>query len=536
MKKFLRCISIIFLFLINNLAAQSTFQKIFYHTNPGFQLEDQINKLIIDSNQDFVFAGHSREIVSFTSWPSLFKTDQNGSLIWYKFYEYNIFSSSVTSLIEDLDGNYLLTGYVYDSLGQTFTSFLMKTDSAGGIVWSKIIPFSSATISLVELSISGDYIFCAGIVNNYIQGSLQDVCIVKIDSGGNIIWSKYLTNNVSNEAFDIVATQDNGCVFIGSMLIDNSPLDRDIYYGKLDSTGNRQWTKRIVLPGYDAGQHIEQTDDKGFIICGIIGGLGFGSNDVLLYKTDSLGDIVWAKIIGTTKSETPAEMIKLPYGGWLISGSVSDTNNHMSALNIRIDSMGNLLSANIYGLNDGTGFSANAAHNDYFVFAGAYNYLPPNGLLLPYIIKTDTVGISGCIENSYLLFDSTITLTVQDVSDTVVDGGLLLVDVMMNVYDETINIADSEFCFVNSIIDINFDTHIKLFPNPNNGSFSIQIDDVVNGKFIIFNSLGKIIYEQTISNSDFVTSDQNLTPGFYILKLIDNKSKTITTLKLIVQF
>ena len=106
---------------------------------------------------------------------------------------------------------------------------------------------------------------------------------------------------------------------------------------------------------------------------------------------------------------------------------------------------------------------------------------------------------------------------------------------MMNVYDGTTNIADSEFCFVNSILDLNSDSHIKLFPNPNNGSFSLQMDDVVNGKFIIFNSVGEIIYEQMISSSDFVTIEQNFTPGFYILKLIDNKSKTITTLKLIVQ-
>ncbi len=528
MKKFLLCFSIIFLFLINDLVAQSTFQKIFYHTDPGFQLEDHINKLIIDSNQDFVFAGHSREVVSFTSWASLFKTNRNGSLLWYKFYEYNQSSSSARSLIEIPEGNYILTGQVHDSLGQAFTSYIMKTDTAGEIIWSKILPFSSTTIGLEDLSMSGNNIYCAGTVNNYIHGSSQDFYFVKINPDGDILWSKYLANAQTDRLNGITTTLDRGCAFVG----DNG---YDIYYGKLDSAGNRQWSKRIVLSGNDDGLHIEQTNDGGYLISGITSGFGFGGYDILLFKTDSMGGVLWAKVIGNIGSERPSAINHLTNGGLLISGSVSDTNFLVSALSIKVDSSGNLMSSNIYGPNGGTGFSTSEIGNDYFILAGAYNYLPPNGLLLPFIVKSNTTGISGCLENPYVLFDSTIVLNAIDVSDTVVDGLSVLIDVIMNVYAETINIADSEFCFVNSIMNLNFDNRIQLFPNPNNGNFRVQIDRTVNGKLIIYNAVGKIVHDQIISSNNFELALRNIASGFYILKIIDNKSKTNTILKLIVQ-
>ena len=528
MKKCLLCFSIIFLFLINDLVAQSTFQKIFYHTNPGFQLDEHINKLIIDSNQDFVFGGYTREVIQQSTLSSLFKTDTNGNLIWYKFYRYNnSLNDGILSLIETMDSNYLIAGVTADSTGQRYTSYIMRTDTAGNVIWSKIIPFSSATVYLNAISISGNDFFLAGMVGNYIQGSLQDVCIVKIDFGGNIIWSKYLTNNVSNEAFDIVTTRDSGCAFVGDR-------GNDIYYGKLDSSGNRQWTKSIAMPGSNYGLNIEQTNDGGYIIFSLTNGLGFGGYDILLVSTDSMGNILWSKVFGTIKSDTPITMNKLLDGSLIFTGDVLDSNL-VSALSIRIDSLGNLMSSNIYGLNGGTKFSASGVHDDYFVFAGDYNYLPPNGLLLPYIVKTNTAGISGCFENPYVLFDSVIALTAINVSDTVVDGGLLLVDVLMNVYDETINIADSQFCFVNAINKLTHGNLIQIFPNPNNGNFMVQIDGTVNGKLIIYNAVGKIVHEQIINTNDLEFSLMNFNSGFYILKLIDNKSKKITTLKLIVQ-
>ena len=534
MKKHLSVFSIIFLFLINNLSAQTTFQKVFYYTFPGIQLEAQVSKLIIDANHDFVFSGSVKEIIQQASSSALYKTDQNGNLIWFKYYQYYPTVNGIRSIIQIPDGNYLLTGYVADSAWTMNTSFLMKVDTSGNIIWSKIFPFSSATLYLEELSISGNDIYCAGTVNNSIHGSFIDPYIVKINQQGDIAWSKYLSNSESDGLNGITATLDRGCAFVGDMLIDNFPVDRDIYYGKLDSIGNKLWTKRIVLPGYDYGLHIEQTNDGGFIICAIVRDLGFGSNDILLFKTDSLGDILWAKVFGTTKSETPLAMDKLPDGSVLISGSVLD-GNIASAFNLRIDPVGNIVWAKIYGLNDGTRFYTSKVHDDYCAYVGGYNFVPPIGLWDIYFVKTDTSGVSGCYENSYSFFDSVITLTSQDVSDTVIESPIQLVDVVMNAYDGTPYIADSQFCFVNAINELKPDNLIDIFPNPNNGNFRVQIDGTVSGKFIIYNAVGKIVHDQKISSNDFEMLVSNIASGFYILKLIDNKSKTITTLKLIVQ-
>ena len=41
----------------------------------------------------------------------------------------------------------------------------------------------------------------------------------------------------------------------------------------------------------------------------------------------------------------------------------------------------------------------------------------------------------------------------------------------------------------------------NIYPNPNNGTFNLQIDEEIkNAELILFNSLGQRVYEQTVIN------------------------------------
>jgi hypothetical protein len=527
-------ISIIaFLIFKNKIVAQSTFQKAFYHNLPGFQYDNFLQQIIVGSDHNLIVAGAIKDFIPQTTLSTLFKLDEHGSLIWYKDYWYHPFVNNMHSLIQPVDGNYLLVGNVGDSLGLQWTSYLMKTDTAGAILWSKIIPFSTTTVNLSELSMNGENIFCTGTVNNHNNGTQQDIYILKINDIGDIIWSRYLSNLTDDNAVDIIATSDSGCVFIGGI------SDEDLYYGKFNSTGNKLWSKRIVLPGYTSHGPglIEQTADSGFLICIKTDSIGFGGADIILIKTDAIGEVMWTKIIGSLHHDFPTSMKLTTDGNIIISGTVSESFTIYSALSIKVDPLGNFISGNVYGLNNATRFSTSIVHDNYMVFIGEYNFFPPNGLLTSYFVKTDTNGVSGCYENTYMLSDSNITLTALDVLDSVVDASAVLVDIVMNVFDETPYIVDTPFCFVNTTTLPNVDNRIKLYPNPNNGNFNLQIEKSINGKIIIYNSLGEIMHEQKINKNDSKTIfiDKNLVSGFYTLKLYDNNSNSISTIKLIVQ-
>ena len=70
---------------------------------------------------------------------------------------------------------------------------------------------------------------------------------------------------------------------------------------------------------------------------------------------------------------------------------------------------------------------------------------------------------------------------------------------------------------------------LSIFPNPNNGEFTLEYEFTENSNVIIINSLGQIV--KTIKpqfGQNFIKLD-NLSKGMYSVRLIDEKNKIIST-------
>ena len=80
---------------------------------------------------------------------------------------------------------------------------------------------------------------------------------------------------------------------------------------------------------------------------------------------------------------------------------------------------------------------------------------------------------------------------------------------------------------VDDIALININT---LFPNPNNGTFSIDISNATEIKLLdlkIFDALGKLVFAKKSVLSDFKNIQSNLDPGYYTVLLDRNNEKVI---------
>lgn len=69
-----------------------------------------------------------------------------------------------------------------------------------------------------------------------------------------------------------------------------------------------------------------------------------------------------------------------------------------------------------------------------------------------------------------------------------------------------------------------------LFPNPNNGTFSIDISNATGIKYLdlkIFDALGKLVFAKKSALSDFKNIQSNLDPGYYTVLLDRNNEKVI---------
>jgi hypothetical protein len=102
------------------------------------------------------------------------------------------------------------------------------------------------------------------------------------------------------------------------------------------------------------------------------------------------------------------------------------------------------------------------------------------------------------------------------------------------------SIVTLDFNTINSISDPIVDkSDLKLYPNPNNGKFNIEIQTQNNADLSceVINPLGKVIYiDQYLNTSGSVTKTidlGNIEKGMYIIKITGKN--TFITKQLIIQ-
>ena len=74
---------------------------------------------------------------------------------------------------------------------------------------------------------------------------------------------------------------------------------------------------------------------------------------------------------------------------------------------------------------------------------------------------------------------------------------------------------------------------VNVFPNPNQGTFSIQWKNEMFNTMELFDATGKLVVKQVILQQGFFNETEKLKPGIYWLKLSGEKS--ISTKKIIVE-
>ena len=81
--------------------------------------------------------------------------------------------------------------------------------------------------------------------------------------------------------------------------------------------------------------------------------------------------------------------------------------------------------------------------------------------------------------------------------------------------------------YCTGIEDINSAIGFEIFPNPNNGAFTLTLDGVVNEDAVIrvFNSTGKVVFVESnvqLTNSYSNTIDLSVEPGIYTIRVEGN--------------
>lgn len=378
-KKILWLLVIVSLCFIKSMFAQITFQKAYGSVMANKSYGD----IEETSDSGYVITGSGNGVY-------LLRIDRNGNFLWNKSYggPSGIGGDCVQ---QTLDGGYIIGGAVGSGITD---AYLIKTDSAGNFQWSKVfetlhydfIPSLKQTVDSA--------IIIAGLYDAW-NGGVSDVYLIKINLGGDTLWTKHLGGNTfSQEARSIQITNDAGFIIAG--FASNASLNR-VYLLRTDSSGIPLWTKTYGGSALDAGLDVKLTTDGGYIIVGYTY-FGAGNNDLYLVKTDSIGDTLWTKAYGSPGYEVGVSVQQTKDGGYIASGTTSPMAGNYSIYIIKTNSTGDTLwTKTIITQSSYTGCGKIFETSDggYIIATDTKNPFSPNNRDI-LLIKTDSLGNGGC--------------------------------------------------------------------------------------------------------------------------------------------
>jgi len=269
------------------------------------------------------------------------KLDSSGTRQWSKSIGGSNWDQGF-SIIQTKDFGYAITGATESFGAGSNDVYVIKLDSAGGIQWTRTIGGAGDDqgYSIIQTTDRGYAI--TGFTNSYGAGG-YDVYVVKLDSAGNLQWTKTIGGSKGDDGYSIIQSSDGGYAITGVTESFNDTIYGDVYVIKLDSGGNLKWTRTIGdTIGEDIGQSIIQADNGDFVITGYTSSYGAGYDDVYFIRLDTLGNLLQTRTFGGIEADYGESIIKTKNKGFAICGFTSELRSPWDDVFIlTLDSLGN---------------------------------------------------------------------------------------------------------------------------------------------------------------------------------------------------
>lgn len=410
----------------------------------------------------------------------------------------NIYISGQFST-ETVLGNDTFTG------GSSYSIFLLKLDKTGAAVWSRAIidGVNNHIQNNVAIDNAGNVYMSASIMISdgdtltlgqfkFPGNSSEDIYLIKYNTNGDIIWAKREGGNYDDRTYGIAIDANNNIYtsgyftdtsYFGGIIHISKTKNNSIYFAKYDSSGNLQYLKTPTAGGIGTGLDITVANDGYLYLCGQLADTTtFGNSTIspkstvaILVKYSPDGNVVWAK----------------QYPG----------DAHRSAFRLTTDKDNNAYVVILYGNTSLAKFNSN----------GDLAWSNEQGPHTPCVrISGICSDINGCV-----FFTGTYSMnnnffgndTLYSTNQSIYQPGYIarVAAYPSNITDQLIKRGN-----------------ITLYPNPNDGSFSISGKELSEySSYEVVNSVGVVAYKENLMvmhNSATITTN-DLPAGVYILRL-----------------
>ena len=296
------------------------------------------------------------------------------------------------SVQQTSDGGFIITGNTIPSGSGESSIYIIRTNTNGDTLWTKTYGGGFGAYSKsIQQTIDSGFI----VSGEFKQGDSSNACVaclMRINSSGDILWTKTYTRFDWSSFNSVCRTKDEGFIATGwaKSYANNNLLD--VYLVRTNNIGDTLWTKTFGGDKHDQGRSVQQVTDGGYIITGFTESFGAGSDDVYLIRTDSAGDTLWTKTYGGTNYDYGRSVDQTSDEGFVIAGDTRSFGvGQFDFYLLRTDSAGDTLWTKTYvGTAFDQGYSVNQTNDNGFIIAGATD--SSNMFSYVYLIRTNTMG------------------------------------------------------------------------------------------------------------------------------------------------
>lgn len=435
-------------------------------------------------------------------------------------------------------------------------------DASGTLHWSKSTGYAIPKDML--RTADGHFVVCANGISN-------SILLFKIDVAGNILWTKKYQNEATSFASGMHLSANGDILLTGHTMQSTYPYNKKLLFLRFSPTGDLVASMTYSLEsGKDEGVAITETQNGDILIAGMTKGNSNWAQEMCIVKTDAEGNLIWAK---RKTSENPSAFSSINDilsndSLIFISGNAFDA----SAFVLSMDNDGMIVWSNQY-------FGAGAANEPEYrprirknasgnllvsysvsYWIGTVIAINPEGesiwSQLPYMTQYDAQPLS---DGGYLFIGNGPLAIVKDVielqigfvrvndigegisctepmSSPAIDYPINFVPLTYtseetgNVSDYILETTELPLLSFTGCVSIIGNTEerpyrknsLKIQPNPGNAPFHLNLEGIHNeavASLNIYDSKGKLVYQEEGSWHQLQLIQRKLKPGLYLIKV-----------------
>ncbi len=429
--------------------------------------------------------------------------------VWCKKYSYNNYER-YPQIHHTEWGDYLLS-----TADPAQNSIIRCVDKDGNGKWKAIL-HTTLGDGLTACTFDNGAIFIAG------RGG-GGPFIIKTDTAGNLLWRKIIFRIPANGAnLDIIIKLNEGNMLLIGGYAHNSII-------KIDTSGNNvsgyDVTTQDSISNYVQYLNLFKTRT------GKILGSGRANGGILMFEMDTLGNVLWSNLISSNYVLGVFNFSQFDYGDILFTTNVYDSISQYHASMIgRADSMGNIIQSFVIGSDSvfaHDNASIAASNDGIYSFATFERIKPVNSLMYSYmaIMDTSVNAFNSCNTRPLILYQNaknliltpTVYDTISSLSPTYIKTALT------TTLDTTL---DSVLCITTSVEELIPKIYsLNIQPNPFR-TFLYLKGTKQGGEIVIYDISGKIIRLINSYDEETRLDTGQLNAGFYLVKY-KNKNTSV---------